>query len=303
MSTTANTKRLEKIEVQLTPSEWAIQLADAIRMYPSMNAFCAAEVKAGASVVRKAQRMLLQKAETEHPGLKAEGERRCEVKRVLTDFNTLTNLLLEANKAIGMRIEIGALEVALQTQSLETLICRDLLWSARQTTFTGSESVTNAENDNREDSHVLLGKVSDEICRPLDRSSRMEDWCREFRRIDLQLNCHKAAAALVGDTYFGGHPILSNDNEAELDGVIVHLGEIMDCYRQDFEGQRESEERLKSCMESHALPVDAVQRLANHWFRCAREDAVLTVLNWMGETAERDVYRREVIMRLAGVSE
>ena len=39
MINSAKSKRLDKIDLQLTPKQWAIRLADEIRRYPSLEAF------------------------------------------------------------------------------------------------------------------------------------------------------------------------------------------------------------------------------------------------------------------------
>ena len=39
MNNTAKSKRLDKIELQLTPKQWAIRLADEMRRYPSQKDF------------------------------------------------------------------------------------------------------------------------------------------------------------------------------------------------------------------------------------------------------------------------
>ena len=39
MNNSAESKRLDKIELQLTPKQWAIRLADEGRRYPSLEAF------------------------------------------------------------------------------------------------------------------------------------------------------------------------------------------------------------------------------------------------------------------------
>ena len=39
MNNWAKSKRLDKIDLQLTPKQWAIRLADDIRRYPSLEAF------------------------------------------------------------------------------------------------------------------------------------------------------------------------------------------------------------------------------------------------------------------------
>ena len=39
MNNTAKSKRLDKIDLQLTPKQWAIRLADEIRQYPSQEDF------------------------------------------------------------------------------------------------------------------------------------------------------------------------------------------------------------------------------------------------------------------------
>jgi hypothetical protein len=45
MNNTAKSKRLDKIELRLTPKQWAIRLADEMRRYPSQGEFMKAIAK------------------------------------------------------------------------------------------------------------------------------------------------------------------------------------------------------------------------------------------------------------------
>src|ERR1700674_1313485 len=93
MSNSAKSKRLDKIELQLTPTQWAIRMADEMRRYPTREDFLKAVGKGtcGQAPFIGPLFALGEQAKERSP---ADKRREVELSRRLrTDFRSLTLLL------------------------------------------------------------------------------------------------------------------------------------------------------------------------------------------------------------------
>src|SRR5712692_12040044 len=122
-------KRLAKIEVQLTPKEWAIRLAAEMRKHPRQEGFWKAITKGTYrdSLIVKPFFKLAEQAEARHPGNSPEDiHARNQLNRKLrTEFHSLKGVIFKVNETIMSKAETNGLKAALKLSTLHTLILQD----------------------------------------------------------------------------------------------------------------------------------------------------------------------------------
>jgi hypothetical protein len=124
--TTSGQKRLDEVEVYLTPKEWAIRLAKEMREHPSEAAFWKSTTK------REYRdwpwivpfRKLAQQAEARRSGKRPEDidQRIQHNQKLRTEFQSLKMFIVTTNQIIRHKAEIIALKTALKVSTLQTLI-------------------------------------------------------------------------------------------------------------------------------------------------------------------------------------
>lgn len=125
MTASSKIKRLDEIESQLTPKEWAIRLADEMRKAGDKDQ--SAAVKAFEALLKRAMSAISKQVEEKHPGKKPEDVRAgAALHRALqTDFHALKKLLGQVNEDIRDQAEKAGLEAALKISTLQTIILQD----------------------------------------------------------------------------------------------------------------------------------------------------------------------------------
>ena len=127
MNDNTNSKRLDKIEPQLTSKLWAIRLANEMRRYPSQKDF---QKAIGKGTYRESPSIkpfyaLRQQAHERWP----ENYRK-EValnRKLRMEFQALKMLINNINSTIERKAETNRLKVAVQLSKLQTLILEDSL--------------------------------------------------------------------------------------------------------------------------------------------------------------------------------
>jgi hypothetical protein len=122
-------KRLDSIEVDLTPKEWAMRLADEMRESPTQVHFLRAVAK---EKYRdwpwvKPFFKLAEQAEVRYPRSNPEDTRaRNQLNRKLrTEFHTLKRLIANVNETILNKAETNGLKTALKLSTLHALILQE----------------------------------------------------------------------------------------------------------------------------------------------------------------------------------
>jgi hypothetical protein len=194
-------KRLDGIECQLTPKQWAIKLADDMRRYPSEEDFLRAIAKGTyrQSPYAKPFHMLAKQAEQRWPERGGE-KARVELNRKLRmEFHALKMLINNLNEAIKSKANTSRLKAELQLSKLKTLILQDALerTGVVETISAGSASQVR-----------------------LRLSSLLEDWADESAILLLDTAAYKAAVLIVQERHFDDHLILFKDIETSLEVTI-----------------------------------------------------------------------------------
>ena len=240
MSNSAKSKRLDKIELQLTPRQWAIRMADEMRRYPSREDFLKA---LGKDTCRQAPFIapffpLGEQAKERWP---TDNRKEVELSgKLRTAFRLLTLLLANINNAIMRKAEENRLKVALQESMLQTLIWKGAFVHVAITDVSWASSAIEAR-----------------LCPP----SLLENWVDNLTLL-MNTIAYKAAVQAIQEKYFESHPILFKDVETEFEttiGMVRHLIAGFNEYRKDVAGppNRESDQEQQKAGIANALPFES----------------------------------------------
>jgi hypothetical protein len=302
MSTATTKKRLENIEENLTPKEWAIRFADERRKNPSTDAFLRAHIDSGLRTIDRAHEKLVQQAEARHPGRNSTAALRADIKRTQVEFSTLKYLLFKVNVAVETRVELGRTEVNLKVQALELMCLRDMFgstaskvaqWIANQARIQRAEDGTYQPLLNELATYTQVGEGGG-FC------SMATPWVNAMQGLALDLLNHKAAVVMIQNAYFGGHSVLSLDTEARLDTITNTVREIADHYNLYLTLRSEPVSGHRIDVDGLSMPAWLPERLADMWLASARDDAVLEVLGCMGEVSAQIAHSRDMVKRMLG---
>lgn len=243
MTMSSKTKRLDTVEIQLTPKEWAIRLVDEYRKYPTQEEYFRAAAKGNAedSLSFKPYFALNDQAEERLPGNKPDDVRaRVRLGRTLRkEFHALKVLAFGVNEDVMKRGETAGLKAALRLARLETMILQDAFGRSARKAAEWIEDYKTNDEDDEANRQVMLAELaaytdtyygerfSDSIPLPggmrLRWPSAIEEWIIATGGLVADVFGVQAAVKIVQDKLFDGHPILFRDVEAGLEGTIKTL--------------------------------------------------------------------------------
>jgi hypothetical protein len=252
MNNTTKNKRLDKIEVQLTPKQWGIRLASEMRRYPSQEDFMKAIARGTCreSPFAKPSYALSEQAQERWPQQNQEHIfRQVELSRKLrTEFQALKALINDVNKTIEMKAQRNRNKASLQLNKLHVLILQDAF------AHTGVAKSMSASPG----SPARLRLIS-----------LLENWADDSAMLLKQTTAYKAAAQTVQEQYFDSHPILYNENEMAFEMTIRIVRDaiaLFNEYRQamaDSSNKESEQEQLKAgtvnampFQRESSLPID-----------------------------------------------
>jgi len=229
MTQSMTKKRLDQIEIYLTPKEWAIRLADAIRKYPSQDEFTKAELKTPytESPFRRPYGLLQQQAEVQALG----NERRSVeairqlTKRLQSEFCTLKTIILEVNTFLLLDAETLRLKAVLKLAELHALLLQESFgWMARRVASWVERCKNSGAGREELQSIVKELEAYTNVSFALDSlSSLIEDWVQDIVGLIVEVSSRQAAIQLIQNKYFEGHPILYRDLEDGLEATMKAL--------------------------------------------------------------------------------
>jgi len=262
MTTAATEKRLAKIEIQLTPKEWAIRLADEFCQYPTSMEFLRAMVKQTREecLVMRAFDALRKQAAERYPGTKPEDVRlrnqRYEVLR--NEYHTLKVLLKHAENAVAQQIDPLSLRAALKFSQLRTLILQEAIGQSA-------------------DGNTIPGGISGEHLTPM-----LTDWAQDAITLVSDAFALPAAIQLVQDQHFDGHPILFREWEARMMDVVNVVEDGIAAYNQYVQTRTPPVDTKEGAQSPASLAIDlaalnatakAGAALAAKWFKESQDEA------------------------------
>jgi hypothetical protein len=252
MNNTPKSKRLDKIELHLTPKQWAIRLADEMRRYPSQEEFMKAIAKSicWQSPFAMPFYALAAQAQERWPHRNQEHiwlafELNCKLR---TEFQALKALINDVNTAIEIKAQRNRHKAAQQLYKLQTLILQDAF------AHTGVAETMSASPG----SPARLRLIS-----------LLEDWADDSAMLLTEATAHKAAVQTVQEKYFESHPILHKDTETAFEMTIRIVRDAIALFNEyrkvmaDSSIQKSDQEQLKAGMVDamlfefeSSLPID-----------------------------------------------
>lgn len=287
MLNSRNHKRLDRIEVELTPKEWAIRLADEIRRYPRCWDFLRTLAKGTyrESPWVKAFIALVKQAEDRHPGRKPENTRaRQELSRKLrTEWHALNTLILEIHVELLNKIEMSRLKIAVLKNQLHALSLCDTIASTRNMITFFIEHCKAADSDKK--TRQLVLKTLAKGARMAGSRERLISLCQELADdADILLMdtlARKGAVQAVQERYLDGHAMLSLDVEEMLEATIQEILKIIDLFNEYVNWRRvlavTSEEGTSVRIDVEAIRGRAsilINSVVKQWVKEAQNKAI-----------------------------
>ena len=312
MTASPKERRLEAIEVHLTPKEWAIRLAHEMRSQPSEADFLrvVADQPYREWPWVKPFFKLCEQAEARYPGNRPENirARNQSAGRLRTEFHALKKLIYKANEITKSKAETTRLKTGLKVATLHTLILQDAINRTARKTAEWVRLTTDAAAD--DERQLILKELAGytELGLPPSRPFLLlvEDWVDELTMLFMNFFSHKAVVAEIQEKYFDGHPILFCDAESKLietnklleDTVSMFteylaIGDALCKSESGPEGHAEKGPVILGEAKGH-LAIDIeflrlraeeflVEYSANTWVKEAMDDARADILQESGE--------------------
>jgi hypothetical protein len=260
--------RLDALEVELTPKQWAIRLADEMRRHPSEADFlkAIAEGTYRKSPYIKPFYVLAEQAEARYPGNSPEDIRARDQlnKKLRMEFHALKGLIVNVNETMMSKSETNGLKAALKLSTLHSMILQDAFGRTSRKAAAWVEEYKSAGADEKQERQATLRELAayggmSFVDAPsgsltLDRSlclrpCRIEIWVDELTMLVMDVFGHKAAVQAIQDKYFDGHPILFHNVEAKLaetiqaiEGAAATFNEYLKTRADLFSRERNPEE-------------------------------------------------------------
>ena len=314
---TITTKRMDEVEMNLTPKEFAIVLVNTMRQFPSLDAFATDQIhfpSGDDSVMIKPYNLLVQQVEKRY-GRMTDDQRRAankEIRKLQAEFHTLKLLVNRINQALVAKAQTAGLEAALRAQILQATMMQD---SFSRTARKASEWIeeykakdkTEDKNrremlaelaayffDTEEQPAVDLGMIR------IDFPSKWESSVEEIKALVFDLYKHREAVRIIEAKYYDNHRILAIDVEADLDRVIRIVEEVVathndylqtreEIFRDEWNedevdglvgclsGERQG--RLKIDLKKPQVTKKAAERTAENWVKFTQADVKAQLSN------------------------
>jgi len=310
-------KRLDNIEVELTPKEWAIRLADERRAHSSENDFLkdmAKRTYRESPYVKPFYALILQ-ARKRHPGEKRQDiciQQRLD-RKLRQEFHALKTLINDANETIKIKSETNRLKSRAQAGQLQNLILQDAFARTVEKTAIWLEQHETARAVEAEERHLIIEELAEFTIAGEPRlrlSSLIQDWADDMAMLATETLAFKAAVQFVQEQYFDGHPILSRDIEGALETTIRMILDVIATFneylktranllgRSGNEKERSEDEIVPiKCGEQEVslftIDVEAIRdrpskmmlvdRIVAGWVTGAKDKAVADILEETGE--------------------
>lgn len=328
MTMSSKTKRLDAVEIQLTPKEWAIRLVDESMKLKSYDG--EGTIRVLTPILNQAGAAFGKQAEEKHPGNKPEDVRaRYQLNQALrTEFHALKKLLAEVNLAIRDRAEKAGLEAALKISSLQTIILQDAFGRTARKAAGWIEVYETEGKDEEENRQIMLdelraymavdfGEKATDSLPLLDMKIRfpsiIEKWVKDAKDLIRDVYRHQAAVDVVQDKCFDGHPILDANGRVSMARTVQaiedaagtfndYLAVRADLFKADWEDEEENEGGYVTAIPGERegtlrIDLEAVKAeaargskgLAKTWMTKARAEAVFEIRQQAGE--EEDAFK------------
>jgi hypothetical protein len=296
MNDKAHGKRLEKIEVQLTPAQWAIRLATEMRRYASRQDFLKAIAKGGYrdNPYLKPFFMLVKQAEEEYPGKEKVEEAKWLSEYLHGEYHALETLIVDANETLGHRMPTLTSTVSLRLFQLEAIIRREAFAqiTRKAATWIGRCPTTSAEEEKERQAVLteLLTQNDFEVVDPMTESLpnspppliswRLRDWADSCAMLLTEAVAYKTSIQIIQERYLDSRPILFNNIEAELESTIRTMRDAIGLFNEYSGGLADPMDEPDQEAEIHpSIDIGDVELRAEQLADTIVDDWVTTAKN------------------------
>jgi hypothetical protein len=233
MPKSRNHMRLDKIEVQLTPKEWAIRLVDEMRRYPGDREFLRAVAKGTyrESPFVKPFFALTAQAQDRYPGKRPEDLRAAQQ---LSDDNrreyqALKSLINKANRELSTRTRRGKREGNVLAHRLHQLILLDVFVQNNEAAAAWIErrKTDGAEEEERQSILEELSNVARAAGSGTLLFSLANNWADDAAVLLLEMFSLEVSIQELQKNYLDDHAMLSPEFEHRLETMISLLSELI----------------------------------------------------------------------------
>jgi len=254
-------KRLDGIEVELTPKEWAIRLADEIRRYPCEKDFEWALAKGSyrESPYMKPFFMLVKQAENRYPGLERESVRARQKlsKDLRMEYQALKSLINKVSQDVKTKTETNRLKIVALTSQLNGLISRSAVAGTIEKTAAWVEQCKTAEPGEEERLLILkelanVGLITGSHALLL---SLAQGWADDAAMLFMDILARKSAVEAVQRKYFDGHAILNHPIEGEMEAAIQLVEEAIAIFNEYISTNASGLSQQLALSENRKLPA------------------------------------------------
>jgi hypothetical protein len=245
MNIAGKSKRLDKIELLLTPKQWAIRLADESRRYPSHEAFMQGIAKGTyrQSPFAAPFYCLAEQAKEHWP---KDARKEFDLSNKLRmEFQSLKSLINYINNEILIRAERDGLRGALQVSKLQIVSLRGAIMFSCVPRKLLESLVSQAR---------------------LSHSSQLDKWANDSTTLFKEIISYKAAVQIIQENYFESHPILYKDFETAFEMTINSFREAIAAFnkycKDVADWNRVSDQEQQKAGMANAMPFEPVNGLS-----------------------------------------
>lgn len=250
----ATKKRIRDIESNMTPKEFAILLVDAMREYPSIEAYTDAQIRKPAATDTEIVRPydLIGEQVKRRYGRNPKGDEWKAVQKqalaLQTEFHALKMLIWRINEDVGSKAQTAGLEAALRAQLLQSVIVQDSFSRTARKAIEWVEEYKTADEEEEVSRQGMLDELAAYDYNPepgssgidfgsfrIELPSRLEAMVDDIKALIFDLYKHRDAVAYIEAKYFDGHHILALDREAGLQRVIRIVEDIVQAHNEYLE--------------------------------------------------------------------
>jgi hypothetical protein len=302
MSIASEHRRLDAIEIYLTPKEWIIQLADKMRLYPHEKDFWEAVLKEDCRecLLIKPFLKLDQQAQLVYPSKgRPDIDQRIELSHKLrTEFQELKIFIYRLNGIIENKAEQILLTAALQASRLQILILEDRFGGVAQ----AAAACIKRRTDEHRETPRILALLRSFAAASQTQGSQIGPLSENLVMFAKNILAHEASLQLAQDRYFDGHPILFRNIEDTLKETIKVTTNSLEEFNGFFSihervhvrairerpGLIDVEKIMKDARTDATLDILGLDR-AHRWeiFRATTKDGLKSVMEASGGTSDK----------------
>jgi hypothetical protein len=290
MSIASEHRRLEDVEIYLSPREWAIQLTQQMRLYSNEEDYWTAITKENYRdcLLIKPLSKFDQQAQAAYPD-KSDIRQRIELSQKLrTEFQELKIFISNLNGITHHMTDSVVLAASEQSWRLENLFLENRFCRVAHAVVAW---IRRTERD--EEAEVILRMLTYFTYVP-NSASQLESFSNDLVQLMKNILALEAGVELAQNLYFDGYPILFRNNEDTLKTSIEFIKSTVERFSQFFSMHERAHIRATQ-MNPGFIDVEAIMKEARakasldmlgargayRWeiFRAQREDELRAALD------------------------